>query len=360
MCKILIVEVQFQVANNTPEQQQQQQLCSGPGHGELGSVTHSDWAQVLDAVTQRRTQALTPEHLDNLWAKGRNYKKREISKTSLGSAVSQSAVDLLLQPPGGKVGHLVLSESKVAVKPMTSMEGTSKSPELRGQLPVSSHRLLTTATTSTDFLDIKQGHRSAERYEGLPFDTSEGGDQRLPGIGFSLHDTDEEELQAPLHLSEDLQQVPSISSSSQLPIMEGTGNQHETVAKAQNSSSFSNNRERLASGQQRYRRAKMHSSHRRSRSDEGGLEKWHELKGGSHEEEAAAILTSVRPTTTAMSVIPHLENVVNRAHSENESEMSLRPKTGVPMTVFTSRMSLNKLYCKARLCTDPKPIFSED
>ncbi|CAM6069457.1 unnamed protein product, partial [Sphagnum tenellum] len=187
-------------------------LCSGPGHGELGSVTHSDWAQVLDAVTQRRTQALTPEHLDNLWAKGRNYKKREISKTSLGSAVSQSA--------------------------------------------------------------------------------------------------------------------------------------HETVAKAQNSSSFSNNRERLASGQQRYRRAKMHSSHRRSRSDEGGLEKWHDLKGGSHEEEAAAILTSVRPTTTAMSVIPHLENVVNRAHSENESEMSLRPKTGVPTTVFTSRMSLNKLYCK--------------
>jgi sorting nexin-13 len=315
---------------------------------------------VLDAVTQRRTQALTPEHLDNLWAKGRNYKKREISKTSLGSAVSQSAVDLLLQPPGGKVGHLVLSESKVAVKPMTSMEGTSKSPELRGQLPVSSHQLLTTATTSTDFLDIKQGHRSAERYEGLPFDTSEGGDQRLPGIGFSLHDTDEEELQAPLHISGDLQQVPSISSSSWLPIMEGTSNQHETVAKAQNSSSFSNNQERLASGQQRYRRAKMHSSHRRSRSDEGGLEKWHELKGGSHEEEAAAILSSVKPTTTAMSVIPHLENVVNRAHSEDESEMPPRPKTGVPTTVFTSRMSLNKLYCKARLCTDPKPIFSED
>ncbi|KAL2633125.1 hypothetical protein R1flu_004604 [Riccia fluitans] len=42
-----------------------------------------NWAQVLEVVNQRRTQALAPEHLDNLWTKGRNYKKRELNKAAL-------------------------------------------------------------------------------------------------------------------------------------------------------------------------------------------------------------------------------------------------------------------------------------
>ncbi|KAJ7560453.1 hypothetical protein O6H91_04G130700 [Diphasiastrum complanatum] len=44
-------------------------------------VFEGDWAHVLEVVSQRKTQALAPEHLDNLWAKGRNYKKREIMKS---------------------------------------------------------------------------------------------------------------------------------------------------------------------------------------------------------------------------------------------------------------------------------------
>lgn len=36
----------------------------------------ADWARVLDAATQRRTQVLAPENLENLWTKGRNYKKK--------------------------------------------------------------------------------------------------------------------------------------------------------------------------------------------------------------------------------------------------------------------------------------------
>lgn len=39
----------------------------------------ADWAQALDAVRQKRTEVLAPENLDNLWAKGRNYRKKDIS-----------------------------------------------------------------------------------------------------------------------------------------------------------------------------------------------------------------------------------------------------------------------------------------
>lgn len=37
----------------------------------------ADWARVLEAATQRRTEVLAPENLENMWTKGRNYKKKE-------------------------------------------------------------------------------------------------------------------------------------------------------------------------------------------------------------------------------------------------------------------------------------------
>ncbi|XP_022135858.1 uncharacterized protein LOC111007705 isoform X2 [Momordica charantia] len=40
-------------------------------------LKHADWARVLNAATQRRTEVLMPENLENMWTKGRNYKKKE-------------------------------------------------------------------------------------------------------------------------------------------------------------------------------------------------------------------------------------------------------------------------------------------
>ncbi|KAB2047363.1 hypothetical protein ES319_A13G039800v1 [Gossypium barbadense] len=37
----------------------------------------ADWARKLEAATQRRTEVLAPENLENMWTKGRNYKKKE-------------------------------------------------------------------------------------------------------------------------------------------------------------------------------------------------------------------------------------------------------------------------------------------
>lgn len=48
-------------------------------HEESDGIHHSggEWGQALDAMTKRKTQALAPEHLENMWAKGRNYRKKE-------------------------------------------------------------------------------------------------------------------------------------------------------------------------------------------------------------------------------------------------------------------------------------------
>ncbi|KAF8410591.1 hypothetical protein HHK36_003123 [Tetracentron sinense] len=43
-------------------------------HGDSVQSQLADWARVLEAATQRRTEVLAPENLENLWTKGRNYK----------------------------------------------------------------------------------------------------------------------------------------------------------------------------------------------------------------------------------------------------------------------------------------------
>lgn len=36
----------------------------------------ADWARMLEVATQRRAEVLMPENLENMWTKGRNYKKK--------------------------------------------------------------------------------------------------------------------------------------------------------------------------------------------------------------------------------------------------------------------------------------------
>lgn len=49
--------------------------------GQTGSsISKGEWGQILDIISQKKSQALEPEHLENVWAKGRNYRKKEGSK----------------------------------------------------------------------------------------------------------------------------------------------------------------------------------------------------------------------------------------------------------------------------------------
>lgn len=40
----------------------------------------TNWARGLEAATQRRTEVLMPENLESMWAKGRNYKRKEAKR----------------------------------------------------------------------------------------------------------------------------------------------------------------------------------------------------------------------------------------------------------------------------------------
>ncbi|XP_042463182.1 uncharacterized protein LOC122046516 isoform X2 [Zingiber officinale] len=73
----------------------------------------SEWAQMLDILSRRKTQALAPEHLDDLWAKGRNYKKKEASK--LGKSVAQSS----------SITHSEPIESKIYIRDISKKFPTS-------------------------------------------------------------------------------------------------------------------------------------------------------------------------------------------------------------------------------------------
>ncbi|KAL3597279.1 hypothetical protein D5086_008916 [Populus alba] len=54
----------------------------------------AEWARMLEVATQRRTEVLTPENLENMWTKGRNYKMKEKKKVKAG--VQQSMAKSLV------------------------------------------------------------------------------------------------------------------------------------------------------------------------------------------------------------------------------------------------------------------------
>ena len=50
-----------------------------------------EWGDILDVISRRKTQALAPEHFDNMWTKGKNYKKKDGENQS-NEQVSQPPV----------------------------------------------------------------------------------------------------------------------------------------------------------------------------------------------------------------------------------------------------------------------------
>ncbi|CAJ1932700.1 unnamed protein product [Sphenostylis stenocarpa] len=98
---------------------------SGAGGGHDNHTASADWAQMLEAATQRRTEVLTPENLENMWAKGRNYRRKEHknSKTGLQDpSMKCPAADAI--PEGKGAMHCVGSD------PLLDVVGTNKSESL--------------------------------------------------------------------------------------------------------------------------------------------------------------------------------------------------------------------------------------
>ncbi|KAI4387018.1 hypothetical protein MLD38_004885 [Melastoma candidum] len=70
-----------------------------------------EWGEMLDVMSRRKAQALAPEHFDNMWTKGRNYRQREgdnrVSEpvpqvNSIQKAVARNDQSSLSNPKKGK------------------------------------------------------------------------------------------------------------------------------------------------------------------------------------------------------------------------------------------------------------------
>ncbi|PIN01094.1 hypothetical protein CDL12_26398 [Handroanthus impetiginosus] len=87
---------------------------SGSGHPLSSTVQdepiharNAEWAKVFDAATQRRTEVLMPENLENMWTIGRNYKKKLQKKGIPGNqaaVVTDSVSEVPKQKPETHVG----------------------------------------------------------------------------------------------------------------------------------------------------------------------------------------------------------------------------------------------------------------
>ncbi|PPD89867.1 hypothetical protein GOBAR_DD13214 [Gossypium barbadense] len=91
----------------------------------------ADWARKLEAATQRRTEVLAPENLENMWTKGRNYKKKEKKyvNTRFQEAIPRGSVTksaVLTGYPGSEistnnVGTSTGSEEKTVMQTMPGL-----------------------------------------------------------------------------------------------------------------------------------------------------------------------------------------------------------------------------------------------
>ncbi|KAH0773217.1 hypothetical protein KY290_010354 [Solanum tuberosum] len=86
-----------QLKNDQPNNNEEHAM-NNDGRGIQRHHSGGEWGERLDLLSHRKTEALAPENLDNIWAKGRNYKRKEeanlasdkLKKSSLVSAPKSS------------------------------------------------------------------------------------------------------------------------------------------------------------------------------------------------------------------------------------------------------------------------------
>lgn len=94
--------------------------------GESVHQRPSEWARVLEAATQRRTEVLMPENLENMWTIGRNYKQKLLKNTARGPQVARAKIsessimprkDLVTEVPIQKPERSSRMDDKALIQP---------------------------------------------------------------------------------------------------------------------------------------------------------------------------------------------------------------------------------------------------
>ncbi|KAJ6707771.1 SORTING NEXIN-16 [Salix viminalis] len=78
----------------------------------------AEWARMLEVATQRRTEVLAPENLENMWTKGRNYKTKEKKKVKAGVQQSMAKSLVTSTATDSNLGKDMLRNTNVIFKEM--------------------------------------------------------------------------------------------------------------------------------------------------------------------------------------------------------------------------------------------------
>lgn len=304
---------------------------------------HLSW-QTLDALAQRRAQALAPEHLDNVWAKGRNYKRRESEKSSTLASPTPITKDLVSNLVSPKTVEVDMSPEVIS-----GQEGELTSGELSKE-----------STTSTipmkaddDQLDVpslpnKDKSAISEQYEALLFGDSKDGEEHLPGIGFSPLGTPHPNSGSPENPTSNLQagniRGPELSrTDSNDNLLGSSANSQSTTETGGQSPGRFRYHHKAGTSSQRLRRAVRLLAHRKSKSSGGALDGWN-LDVGSSSQGLTSMLNAgeISPVTSPAS--ESRWRSIRRSHSP---DVSLAP-VQVDVTEVMAHTQSTMLDCRVR------------
>ncbi|XP_043806915.1 uncharacterized protein LOC110601207 isoform X2 [Manihot esculenta] len=131
---------------------------------ELLQPRHAEWARMLEAANQRRTEVLTPENLENMWTKGRNYKKKETKNLKAGIQQHKAKGSVANnKEPSANAGKEILTNSNI-------ISAGSEEKAIVKLTPLSSHDALLSD-------ESKNEQFSQDHDEEYSFEISPAGDE---------------------------------------------------------------------------------------------------------------------------------------------------------------------------------------
>lgn len=149
-------------------------------HNEAMHPRSAEWARVLEAATQRRTEVLMPENLENMWAIGRNYKKKVQKLAAAGSQTplikgSESSNAIFINLDKETLAHK--AEALTRIEDQTSTQTPPRPPlDSRPSKPISS---TTHYTSILNQVESVKGHWIDEESENSTSIVATGNKNRL-------------------------------------------------------------------------------------------------------------------------------------------------------------------------------------
>lgn len=282
--------------------------------------------QVLDAVAQRRAQALAPEHLDNVWAKGRNYKKRESEKGATKNLVSNPV------SPDNTVQVDASSSEEVSTSGELSKDSTSPTIPMKPD-------------ESNLDIPINKDKSAIEQYAHL-FGDSKDGEEHLPGIGFSPLGTPRPSSQA-LESSSNVYQArigPELVRSDNEDLFGSSANSQSTTETSGQSPGSFRYHHKSGSSSQRLRRAVRLLAHRKTKSSGGTMDGWNGLEVGSSQ----GLNSFLHPGEGSPVKSPASESRWRSLRKSHLPDVSL-PPVQADVTELVTPTQSTKLHCQVRL-----------